>query len=90
MYFSADTGSGADTRRQRFPDGTPEQVTFGVTAEEGLHVAPDGRSLVTSIGSSQGTVWVHDARGERQVTSEGFAFLPSISPDHTKLYYLFT
>ena len=32
MYFSANTGSGVHIWRQRFPDGTPEQVTFGVTA----------------------------------------------------------
>ena len=88
MYFSASTGSGVHTWRQRFPDGTPEQVTFGVTDEEGIHFAPDGRSFVTSIGTSQSTVWVHDSRGDRQMTSEGFAFLPSISPDGNKLYYL--
>ena len=35
MYFSTNTGSGVHTWRQRFPDGTPEQVTFGVTEEEG-------------------------------------------------------
>jgi len=28
MYFSTNTGSGVHTWRQRFPDGTPEQVTF--------------------------------------------------------------
>ena len=88
MYFSANTGSGVHIWRQRFPDGTPEQVTFGVTEEEGIHFAPDGRSFVTSIGTSQSTVWVHDSRGDRQITSEGFAFLPSISPDGKKLYYL--
>ena len=88
MYFSAYTGSGVHTWRQRFPDGTPEQVTFGVTNEEGIHFAPDGRSFVTSIGTSQSTVWVHDSRGDRQITSEGWGFLPSISPDGKKLYYL--
>lgn len=88
MYFSAYTGDGVHTWRQRFPDGTPEQVTFGIAQEEGIHVAPDGRSFVTSIGTSQSTVWVHDSRGDRQITSEGFAFLPSVSPDGTKLYYL--
>jgi hypothetical protein len=45
MYFSADTGGGVHTWRQRFPDGKPEQVTFGVTQEEGVHVDPDGRYL---------------------------------------------
>ena len=88
MYFSTDTGSGTHIWRQRFPDGTPEQVTFGTTAENGIHFAPDGRSFVTSIGTSQSTVWVHDAKGSRQITSEGYGFRPSISPDGRKLYYL--
>ena len=81
-------GSGVHTWRQRFPDGKPEQVTFGVTEEEGIHVAPDGRSFVTSIGTSQSTLWVHDSRGDRQITSEGYSYWPSISPDSKKLYYL--
>jgi serine/threonine protein kinase len=88
MYFSTNTGNGVHTWRQRFPDGTPEQVTFGVTEEEGIHFASDGRSFVTSIGISQSTVWVHDSRGDRQITSEGYGFFPSISPDGKKLYYL--
>ncbi len=88
MYFSANTGSGVHTWRQRFPDGTPEQVTFGVIQEEGIHFAPDGRSFVTSIGTSQSTLWVHDSHGDRQITSEGYSFFPSISPDGKKLYYL--
>ena len=88
MYFSADTGRGVHTWRQRFPDGKPEQVTFGVTEEEGVHVAPDGRSFVTSIGASQSTLWVHDSRGDRQITSEGYSYWPWISADSKKLYYL--
>jgi len=88
MYFTASTASGVHIWKQRFPDGTPEQVTFGVTQEEGIHFAPDGRSFVTSIGTSQSTVWIHDARGDRQVTSEGYSFRPSISPDGKKLHYL--
>jgi len=88
MYFTAHTSNGVHIWRQRFPDGTAEQVTFGVATEEGIHVAPDGRSFVTSIGTSQSTVWVHDARGDRQITSEGYGFSPSISPDGKKLYYL--
>jgi serine/threonine protein kinase len=88
MYFSTNTGGGVHTWRQRFPDGTPEQVTFGATEEEGIHFAPDGRSFVTSIGNRQSTVWIHDSRGERQITSEGFAFFPTISPDSAKVFYL--
>jgi len=88
MYFSADTGSGSHIWRQRFPDGAPEQITSGTTEEEGVDVAPDGRSLVTSIGSYQDTIWVHDSRGDRQMTSEAFSFQPTISADGKKLYYI--
>jgi WD40 repeat protein len=88
MYLTAETTNGIHIWRQEFPDGTPEQVTSGVVTEEGIHFAPDGRSFVTSIGTSQSTLWIHDARGDRQITSEGFTFLPTISPDRKKLYYL--
>jgi hypothetical protein len=88
MYFSADTGGGYHIWRQRFPDGDPEQVTTGVTQEEGIEFAPDGRSFVTSIGFSQSTVWFHDSRGDRQITSQGYGFLPLVSPDAKRLYYL--
>jgi eukaryotic-like serine/threonine-protein kinase len=88
MYFSTNTGNGVHTWRQRFPDGMPEQVTFGVTEEEGIHFDPDGRSFVTSIGNRQSTIWIHDAQGNRQITSEGFAFFPNISPDGKKVFYM--
>ena len=88
MYFTASTAGGVHIWRQRFPDGTPEQVTFGVTQEDGISFAADGRSFVTSIGIGQSTVWIHDARGDRQVSSEGYGFRPSISPDGKKVYYL--
>ena len=88
MYLSANTGDGYHIWRQRFPDGTPEQVTSGATEEQGLSFAPDGRSFVTSVGLSESTLWVRDALGDRQITSEGFAFLPSFSGDGKTLYYL--
>jgi Tol biopolymer transport system component/predicted Ser/Thr protein kinase len=88
MYFSADAGNGSHIWRQRFPDGRPEQITSGTTEEEGVDVAPDGRSFVTSIGTFQDTIWVHDSRGDRQVTSEAFSFQPTISADGKKLYYI--
>jgi Tol biopolymer transport system component len=88
MYFTAMTTNGVHIWRQSFPDGTPEQVTFGAGTEEGIHFAPGGRSFVTSIGTSQSTLWVHDSRGDRQITSEGYGFMPSLSPDGKKLYYL--
>jgi sugar lactone lactonase YvrE len=88
MYMSANTGDGYHIWRQRFPSGSPERVTSGATEEQGISFDPDGRSFVTSVGTSQSTLWVHDARGDRQITSEGFAFLPSFSGDGKTLYYL--
>jgi serine/threonine protein kinase/WD40 repeat protein len=88
MYFSANTGDGFHIWRQNYPDGSPEQVTFGATEEQGLSFAPDGRSFVTSIGEKQSTIWLHDSAGDRQITSQGYAFLPSFSPDGKRLYYL--
>jgi Tol biopolymer transport system component len=88
MYFSANTGGGSHIWRQRFPDGKPEQITFGAAEEEGIEFASDGRSFLTSIGTRQSTLWVHDSRGERQVTSDAYAFQPSFSADGGRLYYL--
>jgi serine/threonine protein kinase/Tol biopolymer transport system component len=88
MYFSADAGSGFHLWRQRFPDGAAEQLTSDVTEEEGVVVSPDGRSLITAVGAEQSTVWLHDRRGERQLSSEGFAFSPMLSPDGKEVYYV--
>ena len=88
MYFTANTGSGFHIWRQRFPDGAPEQITSGVAEEEGIEFAPDGRSFVTSIGTRQSTVWIRDSRGDRQITSEGYGLLPTVSVDGKKLYYM--
>ena len=34
-------------------------------------MAPDGRSLITSIGMHQNELWIHDARGERSCLLRG-------------------
>jgi serine/threonine protein kinase/Tol biopolymer transport system component len=88
MYFTANAGNGFHLWRQRFPDGVAEQLTFGATEERGVAVAPDGKSVVTSIGSEQSTVWVHTLKGDQQVSMEEFAYLPSLSLDGHTLYYL--
>jgi serine/threonine protein kinase/Tol biopolymer transport system component len=88
MYFAANTGSGYHIWRQRFPKGTPEQVTSGATEEQGISFAPDGKSFVTSVGESQSTLWVHDPERERQITFEGYSYLPTFSADLKRLYYL--
>jgi hypothetical protein len=40
------------------------------------------------VGQSQSTLWIHDGKGERQITFEGYAYLPSFSADAKRLYYL--
>jgi serine/threonine protein kinase len=74
--------------RQRFPSGEPQQITFGPTSQEGIAMAPDGKSLVTSVGSQDSTVWIHDKNGDHQVSSEGNAGWPSFSLDGNSLYFL--
>jgi serine/threonine protein kinase/Tol biopolymer transport system component len=87
MYFSSRAGGAFHTWRQSFPDGTPEQITSGPTEEEGIAVAPDGRSLLTAVGTRQISVWVHDGRGDRQISLEGQAYQPRFTPDGKKLCY---
>ena len=92
IYLSSDAGGTFHIWRQRFsagaPAGPPEQVTSGATEEEGIAMAADGRSFITSVGASTSEVWIHGAAGDRLVSSQGYAFAPRISPDGSKLYYL--
>ena len=91
MYFTANTGAGFHVWRQRFPQGEPEQITTaGTTEEEGLAVAADGGSLITSVGQQKRGVWIHDASGERQVSLEGYAFWPLFSADGRTLCFRVT
>jgi len=87
MYFSSDSGGVFHTWRQSFPDGQPEQITSGPTEQEGIAVSPDGRSLLTAVAVRQSSVWVHDSRGDRQISIEGQAFHPRFTPDGKKLCY---
>jgi serine/threonine protein kinase len=91
MYFTVDTWTaGSHVWRQRFPDGAPQQLTpSGASEEEGLAMMPDGKSFITTSGTQQSAIWLHDDKtGERQITSEGFSFFPTLSRDGTKVYYL--
>ena len=91
MYFTADARtSGFHVWRQSFPDGVPRQVTpSGASEEEGLAMMPDGKSFITSAGIRESSIWLHDEKtGDKQITSEGYSFLPALSPDGRKVYYL--
>jgi hypothetical protein len=89
MYFGARVGGSSHLWRQKFPDGAPEQITFGPIEEEGIALAPDGRSLVTSAGNRRSAIWMRDAAGERAISSEGYALAPRLSRDGTRVFYLF-
>jgi len=97
MYFTSNASGSFQIWRQRFPTGAPEQLTNGPTQAEGLAIAPDGKSIISSIGLAQRSVWISESGVERQLSTEGDAHFVSwgdgfptsvFSPDGTKLYYL--
>jgi Tol biopolymer transport system component len=88
MYLNIDNGDGFHIWRQQFPGGTPEQITFGPSEQNGIAVAPDGGSIVTAVGTNRFSVWLHrPGEAERQVSTEGNAFEPYLSPSGQTLYY---
>jgi Tol biopolymer transport system component len=92
MYFNSSAGGGFHVWRQRFSGGArfavPEQITSGATEEEGIAIAPDGRSFITAVGLKQGSVWVRSPNGDRQISLEGVARQPKFTPDGRRLLYL--
>jgi eukaryotic-like serine/threonine-protein kinase len=88
MYFSVQVAGAWHLWRQRYPDGEPQQITFGPTEESGVVVTPDGHSLLTSLGLQRESIWLHDKTGERRVTSEAMAEVPWLSADARRLYFV--
>jgi eukaryotic-like serine/threonine-protein kinase len=88
MYLNSESGGRFHVWRQSYPDGKPEQLTSGATEEEGIAVAPDGGSFITSVGLRESTIWIRDGKGEHQISSQGFAEHEQFSHDGKKLYYL--
>jgi len=90
MYFGAEVEGSHHLWRQRFAGGQPEQFTYGPTEEDGLAMAPDGRSIITSIGLHESALWIHDKRGDRALSSEGYVSPSSarFSSDGKLLFYL--
>ena len=87
IYLTVTTGE-SHIWRQRFRSGELQQITFGPTSQEGIGMAPDGKSFITSVGSQDSTVWIHDKDGDHQISSEGNARAPSFSSDGNSLYFL--
>jgi len=92
MYFTASVKGQSHIWRQHFPEGEPEQITFGPTEEDGLAVEPEGKALITSVGVNESAIWLHDKSGDRQLSSEGevvsWPSSPVFNPDASILYYL--
>ncbi|MFL6307428.1 MAG: protein kinase domain-containing protein [Candidatus Sulfotelmatobacter sp.] len=62
--------------RQGFPNGPLEQITSGPAEEEGIALAPDGRSFITSVGSHQRTVSFYRGNHDRRISLEGVCVPP--------------
>ncbi len=90
LYLGALVAGRYHLWRQGFPDGQPQQITFGSSDEFGAAMAPDGQSLITSIVTNQNAVWIHDSQGDHAVSTEGYAAptIPAFSRDGKRLYYL--
>jgi serine/threonine protein kinase len=73
--------------RQRVPDGQPEQVTSGPTEQAGVAMAADGRSFVTAAALQNSSLWIHDSKGERQISVEGNAADQKFTSDGRKLLF---
>jgi eukaryotic-like serine/threonine-protein kinase len=87
MFFTANSTSGYQIFRQRFPDGPVSQLTFGPAEERAMAISPDARFLVASVGTSEVTTIVHTSQGEKQVSAEGFSSDPAFTADGRKLLY---
>jgi serine/threonine protein kinase len=87
MYLTSNAVGTNHIWRQRFPDGQPEQITSGPTEEEGIAMAPDGHSFVTSVSLQNTSVWLHTPAGEREISLEGNAAQPEFTPDGGRLLY---
>jgi eukaryotic-like serine/threonine-protein kinase len=88
MYLDVDSGDGLHLWRQRYPNGAPEQITFGPAEQSGVAVFPDGKSIVTAVGTNRSSVWFHrPGEAERQISTQGNALEPLLSASGKTLYY---
>ena len=87
MYFSASAGGAYHIWRRRFPDGSLEQISSGPMEEQGIAMAPDGRSFVTAVAVRQSAIWLHDEKGERQISLEGYCYEPKFTPDGKRICF---
>src|SRR5258708_2910835 len=72
VYFGAEAEGTHHLWRQRLAGGQPEQFTYGATEEDGLAMALVEPSTITAIGLQESALWIHDKRGDRALSSEGY------------------
>lgn len=90
MYFTSNASGNFHIWRQRFPDGDPGQITFGPTEDEGIAMAPDGKSFITATGIQRSTLWFRKNGQDRQITFEGNAVFSNFGPfSHDGKYFYF-
>jgi len=51
-------------------------------------MAADGKSFITSVGTTDSSIWFHNEKGDQALTSEGDTFEPTFSSDGRRIYYL--
>jgi eukaryotic-like serine/threonine-protein kinase len=89
MYLNSGAGGkGYHIWRQSFPEGVPQQLTFSFGDEQGIAMAADGKSLVTSAGTTERNIWLHDDQGERQISSQGYSHTPRFATDGSRVFYI--
>ena len=87
MYLNVER-NGYHLWRQRYPNGVPEQITFGPGEQLGLAVARDGHALFTTQSVSRSSLWLHrPGEEDREISLQGSASNPVFSPDGKTLFY---
>jgi Tol biopolymer transport system component len=88
IYVSSNQGGRFHIWRQGFTEGKLQQVTNGPTEEEGLAMEPDGKSFLSSVGTADSSVWLHEGDQDRQVSPEGLTFYSTLTSDGSRIFYL--
>lgn len=88
MYFSIERNGRTHLWRQGYPQGSPEQVTFGPADEDTVAVMPDGKSLLASVGRKQTILRIHESGRDRRLPTDGSVAQPRLSADAQRLYFL--
>jgi serine/threonine protein kinase len=87
IYLASNSGGAQHIWRQAVGTDVAERITSGPTDEEGIAVAPDGRSIVTAIGLTHRPLVFSSDKGNQEVSPEGYTFNPKFSRDGKTVFY---